>query len=56
MFSTLDDLDEFFATLDEECSHKWTLHYNYLLNSSFMEDWERKSLEDLIRFNKFFDV
>ena len=56
MHSTLDDLEEFFADLDEEKHRSWTLHYNELLNSSFLENWERESLEELIRVNKFFDV
>lgn len=56
MLSTLDELDEFFETLIEERSHSWILHYNFLLNSPFIDEWEKKSLEDLIRFNKCFDV
>lgn len=55
MYATLDDLDEFFTALNEESVRSWMVHYNELLNHSSQE-WERESLEDLIRFNKCFDV
>ena len=57
MFATLDDLDNFFSDLEEENRQSWIRHYNLLLSMSLsMENWERESLEDLIRFNKCFEV
>lgn len=56
MFSTVSELEEFFSALNEESRQNWIVHYNELLNSHFLENWERESLEDLIKFNKSFDI
>lgn len=57
MIYTIDTPNKNCNDLNEEFSRNWILHYNSLLSiCSTMEDWEKESIEDLIRFNKLFDV
>lgn len=50
-YSTMNNFE-----LLKEVSSKWTQSYNFILGFENLEEWEKRTLEQLILSEKVFDV